>query len=195
MASAEAFWRRCRACGPGDHREAGAARDVRQGAAPSRPGHPGWTAAVLARTVRWAHSIAPPPYLRSSAHPLACGAHPPTRCVWQPHPFIISLNYAFQDMDHLFLVMDFVGGGDLFALLEQAHPAPGLSSPAVIRPSSARPLWRTLVSHVRCPTPLTAAATSHPGHPCPSPQHTRNVRHASVLLTPPSSLSTPHPSR
>lgn len=42
----------------------------------------------------------------------------------KPHPFIVSLNYAFQDADHLFLVLDFVGGGDLFSLLEQKQRFP-----------------------------------------------------------------------
>ena len=42
----------------------------------------------------------------------------------KPHPFIVSLNFAFQDSDHLFLVMDFVGGGDLFSLLEQKQRFP-----------------------------------------------------------------------
>ena len=42
----------------------------------------------------------------------------------KPHPFIVSLNFAFQDMDHLFLVMDFVGGGDLFSMLEQKQRFP-----------------------------------------------------------------------
>ena len=37
----------------------------------------------------------------------------------KPHPYIISLRYAFQDVDHLYLAMDFIGGGDLFSLLEQ----------------------------------------------------------------------------
>ena len=42
----------------------------------------------------------------------------------RPHPFIVSLCYAFQDLEHLFLVMDFVGGGDLFTLLEQKQRFP-----------------------------------------------------------------------
>ena len=35
------------------------------------------------------------------------------------HPYIVSLHQSFQDDLHLYLVMDFVGGGDLFALLEK----------------------------------------------------------------------------
>ena len=35
-----------------------------------------------------------------------------------PHPYVISLRYAFQTDDSIFLVMDLVGGGDLFQLLE-----------------------------------------------------------------------------
>ena len=30
------------------------------------------------------------------------------------HPFIIRLNYAFQTTSHLFYVMDFAPGGELF---------------------------------------------------------------------------------
>jgi len=50
----------------------------------------------------------------------------------KPHPFIVSLNFAFQDMDHLFLVMDFVGGGDLFSISSRsnASPRPGCRSTA-----------------------------------------------------------------
>jgi serine/threonine protein kinase len=29
------------------------------------------------------------------------------------HPFIINMQYAFQDRECLYLVMDFLGGGDL----------------------------------------------------------------------------------
>ena len=36
----------------------------------------------------------------------------------RPHPFVVSLRYAFQDVSHLYLIMDYVGGGDLFSLLE-----------------------------------------------------------------------------
>ena len=36
------------------------------------------------------------------------------------HPFIVKLHFAFQDERHLFLVLDFIGGGDLFSLLEDA---------------------------------------------------------------------------
>ena len=35
------------------------------------------------------------------------------------HPYIVSLKQSFQDELHLYLVMDYVGGGDLFALLEK----------------------------------------------------------------------------
>ena len=46
----------------------------------------------------------------------------------KPHPFVVSLHYAFQTDDCLYLLMDFVGGGDLFALLEARGC---LSEPAV----------------------------------------------------------------
>ena len=36
----------------------------------------------------------------------------------KPHPYVISLRYAFQTEDNIFLVMDLVGGGDMFQLLE-----------------------------------------------------------------------------
>mmetsp|Transcript_5551 Transcript_5551/g.7325 ORF Transcript_5551/g.7325 Transcript_5551/m.7325 type:complete len:531 (-) Transcript_5551:60-1652(-) len=35
------------------------------------------------------------------------------------HPFIVKLQYAFQTRDKLYMVMDFVQGGDLFYLLRQ----------------------------------------------------------------------------
>ena len=47
----------------------------------------------------------------------------------KPHPFIVSLMFAFQDGEHLYLVMDFVGGGDLFALIESK----GVFSEAAVR--------------------------------------------------------------
>ena len=40
------------------------------------------------------------------------------------HPFIVSLHFAFQDVGHLYLVLDFVGGGDLFTLLEVKQQLP-----------------------------------------------------------------------
>ena len=40
------------------------------------------------------------------------------------HPFIVSLHFAFQDVGHLYLVLDFVGGGDLYSLLEARHQLP-----------------------------------------------------------------------
>ena len=30
------------------------------------------------------------------------------------HPFIVNLNYAFQTKDKLFMILDFVNGGELF---------------------------------------------------------------------------------
>ena len=42
----------------------------------------------------------------------------------RPHPFVVSLRYAFQDARHLFLLLDFVGGGDLFNLLESKEKLP-----------------------------------------------------------------------
>jgi len=42
----------------------------------------------------------------------------------RPHPFVVSLQFAFQDVDHLYLVMDYVGGGDMFTLLEQQGSFP-----------------------------------------------------------------------
>jgi serine/threonine protein kinase len=40
------------------------------------------------------------------------------------HPYIVSLLHSFQDEVHLYLVMDFVGGGDLFALIEANEKLP-----------------------------------------------------------------------
>ena len=36
----------------------------------------------------------------------------------RPHPYVISLRFAFQTDENIFLVMDFMGGGDLHNLLE-----------------------------------------------------------------------------
>ncbi|KAJ1638759.1 kinase-like domain-containing protein [Pavlovales sp. CCMP2436] len=35
------------------------------------------------------------------------------------HPFIVQLHYAFQDKKHVYFVLEFVGGGDLFSHLER----------------------------------------------------------------------------
>ena len=40
------------------------------------------------------------------------------------HPYIVCLHASFQDDAHLYLVMDFVGGGDLFALIESKRRLP-----------------------------------------------------------------------
>lgn len=40
------------------------------------------------------------------------------------HPYIVSLHHSFQDDAHLYLVMDFVGGGDLFMLIESQERLP-----------------------------------------------------------------------
>jgi serine/threonine protein kinase len=41
-------------------------------------------------------------------------------CLEKVHSdFIVRLHWAFQDEHHLYLVMDYVGGGDLFSVLEQ----------------------------------------------------------------------------
>jgi len=40
------------------------------------------------------------------------------------HPYIIGLLHSFQDEAHLYLVMDFIGGGDLFSLIEKKRRLP-----------------------------------------------------------------------
>ncbi|KAG0173193.1 hypothetical protein DFQ28_001228 [Apophysomyces sp. BC1034] len=35
------------------------------------------------------------------------------------HPYVVSLKFSFQTADHLFLVMDYVPGGEMFAYLQQ----------------------------------------------------------------------------
>jgi len=37
------------------------------------------------------------------------------------HPFIVNLNYAFQTKDKLYMIMDFVNGGELFYHLKKQH--------------------------------------------------------------------------
>lgn len=40
------------------------------------------------------------------------------------HPFIVNLWGAFQDASNLYMVMDFVPGGELFSLLRRAKASP-----------------------------------------------------------------------
>lgn len=35
------------------------------------------------------------------------------------HPFIVSLHYAFQTDGKLYLILEYLSGGELFALLEK----------------------------------------------------------------------------
>ncbi len=42
---------------------------------------------------------------------------PPTSLLWSQLPFIVHLHYAFQTDNKLFLILDYVNGGDLFTLL------------------------------------------------------------------------------
>ena len=42
----------------------------------------------------------------------------------RPHPFVVALHYAFQTDDSLYLLIDFVGGGDLFSLMESKGALP-----------------------------------------------------------------------
>ena len=37
------------------------------------------------------------------------------------HPFIVELHFAFQSEEHLFLVLNYVGGGELYTLMESFH--------------------------------------------------------------------------
>ena len=42
----------------------------------------------------------------------------------KPHPYVISLRYAFQTADNIVLVMDLMGGGDLYTLLKARRRLP-----------------------------------------------------------------------
>lgn len=42
----------------------------------------------------------------------------------QPHPFIVRLHHAFQDVANLYLAMDYIGGGDIFDLLQRYGRVP-----------------------------------------------------------------------
>lgn len=70
----------------------------------------------------------------------------------RPHPFIVSLRYAFQDDRHLFILLDYVGGGDLFRLLAQKGKLPEdwaracLILPLPRSPSLSRPLLLSFLS-------------------------------------------------
>jgi S-adenosylmethionine/arginine decarboxylase-like enzyme len=35
------------------------------------------------------------------------------------HPFVVTLHFAFQDANHIYFVLEFVGGGDLYSHLER----------------------------------------------------------------------------
>lgn len=35
------------------------------------------------------------------------------------HPFVVTLHFAFQDTNHIYFVLEFVGGGDLYSHLER----------------------------------------------------------------------------
>jgi serine/threonine protein kinase len=35
------------------------------------------------------------------------------------HPYVVSLHYSFQDAVNLYMVLDYAGGGDLFALIDK----------------------------------------------------------------------------
>ena len=37
------------------------------------------------------------------------------------HPFLVELHFAFQSEEHLFLVLNYVGGGELYELMESFH--------------------------------------------------------------------------
>ena len=80
----------------------------------------------------------------------------------RPHPFVVSLHYAFQTDDCLYLLMDFVGGG---TSLPAPAPAP-LTSPSA-RTSASSPLPARLRS---APVGPTLPIDSHPGGcPCACP--------------------------
>ena len=40
------------------------------------------------------------------------------------HPFIVSLEYAFQTKDKLYIALEYVGGGDIFQHLSMAETFP-----------------------------------------------------------------------
>lgn len=43
------------------------------------------------------------------------------------HPFIVKLHYAFQTQGKVYLVLDFLRGGDLFTRLSKEGTSPSLS--------------------------------------------------------------------
>ena len=47
---------------------------------------------------------------------------------WARSPWLTSLKYSFQDTQHLYIVMDFFPGGDLFSIIEKEE---GLDESAV----------------------------------------------------------------
>lgn len=47
---------------------------------------------------------------------------------WTRSPWLTSMKYSFQDAQHLYIVMDFFPGGDLFSIIEKEE---GLDEAAV----------------------------------------------------------------
>ncbi len=47
---------------------------------------------------------------------------------WTRSPWLTSMKYSFQDTQHLYIVMDFFPGGDLFGIIEKEE---GLDEAAV----------------------------------------------------------------
>ena len=56
----------------------------------------------------------------------------------KPHPYIVSLHYAFQTEESLYLLMDYVGGGDLFTLLQSRGALPRALEEALTCPLEQR---------------------------------------------------------
>ena len=81
------------------------------------------------------------------------------------HPFIINLWGTFQDTANLYMVMDFVPGGELFTLLRRSNVSPSIS---------------VLACSERIPTPSPPLSTAVPG---PSGEVLRGGGRARVELS------------
>jgi len=55
------------------------------------------------------------------------------------NPFLVKLYYSFHTQKNLYLVMEFIPGGDLFSLLETLGPlAESVAKGAILLPSWSR---------------------------------------------------------
>ncbi len=62
------------------------------------------------------------------------------------HPFISNMSYAFQDRDNLYLVMDFLAGGDFFYHLDKRETFTEIET-SIIRDETVRRILHRVHHH------------------------------------------------